>query len=218
MTRLITLQESVEDSIARFPTLYKMKDFKTSKLAVLNHLFLVNGNGYEWDERGFLFDSEDKKLKKLPKDFFEKDTHKWIILPEGFEKVYQLMSDDELKDTGIKKRKGKYYRKQKQAFDDYGGKFGIYPQPYPICQYTCLVNMPDNILYDWWEGSVEVARWAYNFYNTPYLYENSFYWQPAQRKQHKNEEAFKEWETKHLQEQLDYLNKFFVKNNIIIID
>jgi hypothetical protein len=42
------LADHVRKSILEYPTLYKSDTYERSRLSVLNHLFLVIGNGYEW--------------------------------------------------------------------------------------------------------------------------------------------------------------------------
>lgn len=61
--------DSVNESISQYPTLYLTKNYEHSKFLVLNHMFIVIGNGYEWavtknpKRGGYLTDEWSKKRK-----------------------------------------------------------------------------------------------------------------------------------------------------------
>lgn len=67
------LDDVVRQSIYSYPTLYRQDNYEHSRLTVLNHLFLVIGNGYEWHPDGYLYYVMPNKQgrKTLPKNFFE---------------------------------------------------------------------------------------------------------------------------------------------------
>lgn len=71
---MTALNHVVNSAIYNYPTLFRHVDYEQSRLLVLNQLFFVIGNGYEWHEDGYLYDncSNYKPRKTLPKDFFNK--------------------------------------------------------------------------------------------------------------------------------------------------
>lgn len=85
------LEDNIRDSIYEYPSLFRAKDYSSSRLHVLNHLFLVNGNGYEWHTDGYLTDGKKKERKTLPENYFndelyEIQTNKAEELIQAFEK------------------------------------------------------------------------------------------------------------------------------------
>jgi hypothetical protein len=87
--KIIKLDDHVRDAIYNYPTLYRGKDYETSRLKVLDHLFLVIGNGYEWEKEGFLScvgrggfhgdNTKAKGLKTLPEGFFDKELYNFYV-------------------------------------------------------------------------------------------------------------------------------------------
>ena len=59
--------DSVNESITQYPKLYLTKNYEHSKFLVLNHMFIVLGNGYEWavtknpKHGGYLTDEWEQK-------------------------------------------------------------------------------------------------------------------------------------------------------------
>ena len=74
------LEKYIFTKILRWPKLYKFKTFEKSRLFVLDHIFLVIGNGMEWtkDNQGSFITDTDNRGKpyipildqELPKDYF----------------------------------------------------------------------------------------------------------------------------------------------------
>lgn len=101
MSKVPNLEHLVNDSIVKYPTLYRIPgDPVTSRLRVLNHLFLVIGNGYEWNKAGFLEDAYGRKrklTKTLPKWIFDKDIYALHLkgkLVKSKRKVLELLKKD----------------------------------------------------------------------------------------------------------------------------
>lgn len=74
----MNLENVIKWSIYNYPILYRKKDYETSRISVLGHIFLTIGTEYEWHPDGFLADifAEDyrsKVMEELPEGFFEKN-------------------------------------------------------------------------------------------------------------------------------------------------
>jgi hypothetical protein len=79
------LEDQIRESIYRYPTLYRARNYAESRLLVLDHLFLCIGTGYEWSEEGYLFHDVGEEPPKYGEQTFG-------ALPEGFfeKKLYSL--------------------------------------------------------------------------------------------------------------------------------
>lgn len=83
------LHAEIDRAIWRYPMLYKLRSYKESRLRVLDHLFLVLGNGFQWSSDGYLYDSDRFLSAKevppygveshpsLPKGYFDKEL--WAV-------------------------------------------------------------------------------------------------------------------------------------------
>ena len=100
-----------------------------SRTQVLHHLFWVNGNGYEW-LNGELVDYQPHKLKP------------YKALEKGYgkerEKALEAFS--------------KFVSKHDEFVDNY--KIPL-SNVYPICEYACIMNIPDDVKPDWLEAARE---------------------------------------------------------------
>lgn len=82
----MNLDHVIITSILNYPILYKFPTYEMSRLAVLDHIFLVIGNGMEWYKGKFLtyinyetgeLITEAKLKKRFPKGYFQKKL--WYI-------------------------------------------------------------------------------------------------------------------------------------------
>lgn len=69
------LKDYVDNSIMRYPTLFRSFDYEHSRRLVLNHMFLAYGTGLEWSKEGFLAEERRGKFKiekprKIPENYF----------------------------------------------------------------------------------------------------------------------------------------------------
>lgn len=57
--KYMRLEDSIYESIIKYPALYWTGDIKTARIVVMNHLFFTLGNGYAWvDKEGYLVDMD----------------------------------------------------------------------------------------------------------------------------------------------------------------
>lgn len=228
----MNIEHAINWSILNYPTLYRMKTHEESRLQVLNQYFLVIGNGMDWTKEGYLLDlcekhPEKELVKKLPKDFYDKELYKFDIDPQMLKEAKQELRDNKV---WFKVRKNyfgstivfawskelalpfviKYEcEKDKQERAHYAEIFKDFPSmqttfgtrlreasavghpfsPYPICQYSALVEMINkrtNSLHienfdlayvkeDWIQGAIDVATATLEYYNDESRYSNNSY-------------------------------------------
>lgn len=147
----MTIKDTIKSMIIMYPMLFP------TKLSVYNHLFLTNGNGYRW-ENGELISLDDEEncsiedgLEALFNDELQYD------LLEGY---LNITTDTEDIINYFKRR-----NKEKLEFVKViiNCKKIINEQLYitnkeklyPLCKYTAILNIPDNIKEDWKEAIKE---------------------------------------------------------------
>ena len=238
------LKDHIKQSIKQYPILFKAENYKTSEMLVLNHLFLVIGNGYEWHDGYLCKDDElkpygEKKFKSLPKGFFKKREH-------THKKTTKSMYEFRKKHLNIMKKKffdivkkGNYYY-FRYPKDRVGCKFS----PYPICKYSRFTMIPDDVRPDWLKGAIKVVKATLDYYNDPQKYKTYFdyphkdrisklkydfekltkegrfkevavkLWGAKPEDETKPEQYAKRFWKKHKKEQIAYLKKFLMKYNV----
>lgn len=159
----MTLDDSIRKSIFEYPSLFKDLDYAKSRIKVLDHLFLVIGNGYEWHD-GYLAQrickEKGRGFKKFPKYGKEKFTKK---LDEAYFKTQTYrMFDHHPEIIKLIKENPKFM--DLMEIED---RSLYVPTPYPVCEYSRIVVAPDDIRPDWLAGAIEVGEWALSFYNGP---------------------------------------------------
>jgi hypothetical protein len=149
------LAERLESAIYKYPTLYK------SGGDVLHHLFVVNGNGYEWTKDGDLvsypYDNEDTYENfEIYLDYISKRLS-IILSNEDIERYAE-----QYKNITIIRAQTKIRSKDKRLHVEY---------TYPLCQYAKINTMPDNALPIWKEAA-EIVREMLEWYPDYYEYES----------------------------------------------
>ena len=102
----MTPETFIAQSIFRFPTLYFRNDIEKSKIRVLDHAFLVIGNGIEFKNGSFSWSHSSRSDKDRKKQKFNKETKKRVLSgekivtvynytqhPDGLEHNFQRMSE-----------------------------------------------------------------------------------------------------------------------------
>lgn len=88
------IKQFIINSIMKYPTLYLKNDYETSELFVLDHMYFTNGNGFDWNKKGYLQGEEYKnRFKEIPREFFENKVYHLVLsrdFPEYGEKVINL--------------------------------------------------------------------------------------------------------------------------------
>ena len=74
------LEDHVRWCIWTYPTLYRGRDYASSRILVLNHLFFTIGTGLEWHRDGYLTDGHKNHFRKtLPKRYFECNLYCFLL-------------------------------------------------------------------------------------------------------------------------------------------
>ena len=156
------LEHVINWSIINYPTLYRDVTLERSRLKVLNQLFFVIGNGFEWHKDGFLFDGNKRNFRKiLPKGFFEKNLYTVAITPKSIplvkkriaDRFYYIKKNSRFREVDvIFEAKDDddalpFYREfEKKLKKDlptfiYKARSEDPNQPYPLSQYSALVEI-----------------------------------------------------------------------------
>jgi hypothetical protein len=159
------LLDRVKKSIWEYPSLFKGQDFDASMLRVLNHLFLVIGNGFDWTDEGYLSDKnlpyrQPKFRIKIPKNFFDLQIFEinFTSDPRGTRGTVDGLLK-KLKDTFyyvVREPNGVtvYFASTQTKADKLATQFGRHTfslecggkrefsfRPYPICEYSAITEI-----------------------------------------------------------------------------
>lgn len=116
---------------------------------VVNHLYCVNGNGYDWFE-GRLHEGTDEKSAEVARMLLNGDPETWIkkyVEEYDRERFPPLYMDEKLRE--LLQRHG--LPLDPPVLEP---KFHIYP----ICQYADIMNLPEDIRPDWLAGAEEALH------------------------------------------------------------
>ena len=170
---MTTLNNVVNYCITDFPVLFKDVNYEKSRIKVLDHLFIVIGNGYEWarpnnhSEGGYLTEPDYVEVEEVAYTTTVRaadagyDPHeKPIEIPDNyFELTIHINTEDE--DING-------YTISRQlvlgAKEEY--------RPYEISEYSGISMIPDNVKPDWLEGANDIANRILEFYSTESQYIN----------------------------------------------
>lgn len=146
----MTFLETEQDCFKYYPSLFETRN------DVINQLFFVIGNGYDWLDGGLI--SGDQEPKLLPEERSKNSLEKLLESFENFDKKYKdfeekYKDDDSLKDFF---KKFKEVKIEKEISSANKNDF------YPICEYSKIVNIPNNITKDWLEVSWTAAKMLEN--------------------------------------------------------
>lgn len=161
--------DTIKQSILKYPSLYN------NKLDVYDHLFLTNGNGFEWvngelvskeNENGSLYSTEDAIAKIFSHTRLEERARSISILfdfgdisdTEYFNKILFRLTDSlkrevekVLPDNVERMMNDMSVIKDKGPVDN--------TNLYPLCKYAKIMNIPDNVTESWKEALREFYNW-----------------------------------------------------------
>lgn len=234
------LEDHIRASIYRYPTLYRANDYAESRLYVLNHLFLVIGNGYEWHRDGYLTSGKKEGRKTLPKNYFEMDLYEIETQkPEELKKalkaeglffyslergrhggevfVFESRTDEQLakccQEYSIPNQmESILYRLKDFSYMKLRMEYPVHP--YPICQYSAIqeiLNGKTNSLHQDNFDLVVQPDWLQGCADIA-VEAKKYY---NDRSRYENDHYFKQFSKnawhKYRKEQLDILNQFLDK-------
>lgn len=120
---------------------------------VVNHLYCVNGNGYEWFE-GRLYDGTDELSTAVEKMLQNGDPETWIKKYVEEQDRKRFPGLHEMEETLEKLRKLDLKYNMPALPPPERPKLHIYP----ICQYADIMNLPEDIRPDWLAGAEEALH------------------------------------------------------------
>lgn len=191
----MNLLNHIHDVIRRYPTLYKTDNCENSEILVLNHLFLVIGNGYEWYD-GYLTDKYEEAKPYgqdnpdlLPADYFDHIETKLELVDPAMVEFFNELGVD----RGFIKKNGKYYREVEQcARNPFTHAFGRL-SPYPVSKrYSALITMPKEVRPDWLAGAMKIAKASLNYYHDEEVVKDHTYY-PSEARIASTKRDFKKW-------------------------
>lgn len=150
----MTLQETIVNSIRYYPGIQPTRE------TVLNHLFCVIGNGFDWAEgalvNGEVYEGDPEQRLREWSDEFSRNHPMSHDIP-GVEERRLKRLEEEIQ----KSREAEERAKPGYPHDFSRGFEGINPcwdatNIYPLCQYSKIMTVPPNVRPDWLEGAVEV--------------------------------------------------------------
>lgn len=146
-----SLSFAIFEAKLAYPSMY------STTAQVINHLYLVIGNGYDWVNGGLAESYDDtkqgivrkmllagKSIKKIEKAVAEEDHKRWKEMFADSDREYQKLR----KKLGLKRIERETREPSK----------GV--TPYPICEYSALCDIPPDAKHDWVAGAYEAARLA----------------------------------------------------------
>ena len=213
------MRREIERSIANYPTLYRAKTYAQSRLIVLEHYFLTNGNGAYVTKSGGL-SCGYLKPAVLTDDYFSKTL--WDIktenaatlqaeftaeLPLAYNYVtannYVIIECDE--ETALRYQK-KYGPKERYnnfvmaaQCHYYDCDYLIAGDPYPLCQYAIMCRVLDGKITlnkVWMKAGKELAEEVIKYYTDENQYKRHSYYKCPER-----------WDA-YVTEQLTILKRF----------
>lgn len=146
------LQYEIANSIWRYPHLYFHLDPRIARLRVLNSIFLVIGNGYEWvkDITNADYLVYDRIIRKrLPRDFFNKKLKAIYFEPSNKQKVEKIVKGYFHYFRRFSDRYELIIECSKEEATTFCGEFGTPPfrGMQMTAHYTDLVYPPEGLRY-----------------------------------------------------------------------
>lgn len=181
------LKDHVLLSVFNYPSLYLCATYEESRLLVLHHLFLINGNGVEWattkdpSKGGYLVHPEYYKYRgewtrKIDKPYGrEKFEMEWEdLLGYGITEHLDLSKYEEMNERagGLTEMLIKIHNEANQKELESGDwlrntnrkPYDFYDKGWPFYDVERGTQKLEYIKPDWREGAVEIKQWALKYY------------------------------------------------------
>jgi hypothetical protein len=171
----MNLKDSVIDSMREYPSISR------NKLDVYDHLFLTNGNGYDW-VNGELIDKYNEKpniisIEEAIDKLFNDDYRIELTTDRMFFYIGELNKDEKVVKESLQYDLKRYAQNVKTIINAEKAVnqslFEIEPiitldglEPeyflYPLCEYSKIMNIPNDIKSDWLDGIKELMDYLLN--------------------------------------------------------
>jgi len=138
-----SFEHSLKVMMLAYPDLFPTPDY------ALNHLFLVIGNGYDW---------WNGVLMERPPDDLCREVEKMLVAGRPEEEIRAMVEKDKETRHPIPSMMKNTIAKLKAAGMDTTGLEGplVLRDPlraYPMCEYSKLMKVPENVQDDWLEAA-----------------------------------------------------------------
>jgi hypothetical protein len=171
----MNLKDSVINSMREYPSI------SGNKLDVYDHLFLTNGNGYDW-VNGELIDKYNEKpniisIEEAIDKLFNDDYRIELTTDRMFFYIGELNKDEKVVKESLQYDLKRYAQNVKTIINAEKAVnqslFEIEPiisleglEPecflYPLCEYSKIMNIPNDIKSDWLNGIKELMDYLLN--------------------------------------------------------
>jgi len=164
---LSSLEDTVKVGLLAYPSLFPTREY------VIDHLYCVLGNGYDWEGGALVETCHDGKdaivVKMLREGKSEEEVRSYVADDEDDKRFNNLMKD-------VEERFPEYKRK---LFPELERKLKIYP----ICELCPILELPKDIHPDWLAGAEEALRLieTYPSFDEAGTIENRTKWAPLIR-------------------------------------
>lgn len=149
------LKESIAKDIWNWPTLFKDYNLQNSELKVLDHYFLVIGNGFEWHD-GYLANDE------LLKCHWRKNKINITDGPKYGKERFDSKKIDVKYFTGVEVEKLEI-----EKFTIHLPKENVTSwKPSQHSNNSCIINIPKDVRIDWLAGASKIFRSTYEYYQS----------------------------------------------------
>lgn len=171
----MNLKDRVIDSMREYPSISR------NKLDVYDHLFLTNGNGYDW-VNGELIEKYNKRLNIISIEeaidkLFNDESRIDLITDRMFFYIGVLNKEEKVVKESLQYDLVRYAQNVKTIvnaekavnqslfeIEPIISLDGLEPECflYPLCEYSKIMNIPDNIKPDWLDGIKELMDYLLN--------------------------------------------------------
>jgi hypothetical protein len=171
----MNLKDSVINSMREYPSISE------NKLDVYDHLFLTNGNGYDW-VNGELIEKYNEKpniisIEEAIDKLFNDDYRIELTTDRMFFYIGELNKDEKVVKESLQYDLKRYAQNVKTIINAEKAVnqslFEIEPiisleglEPecflYPLCEYSKIMNIPNDIKSDWLDGIKELMDYLLN--------------------------------------------------------
>jgi hypothetical protein len=171
----MNLKDTVIDSMREYPSISR------NKLDVYDHLFLTNGNGYDW-VNGELIEKYNERLNVISIEeaidkLFNNESRIDFTTDRMFLYIGELNKDEKVVKESLQYDLKRYAQDVKTIvnaekavnqslfeIEPIISLDGLKPECflYPLCEYSKIMNIPDDIKLDWLEGIKELMNYLLN--------------------------------------------------------
>lgn len=148
-----SIEQLFKDCYTHWPTLYK------NRVDIIEHLFFVIGNGYEWLDGAIICDSPDSYLESIK----DEEERKKNPRPEDVKRreLFKKIIEDEFTPEN-KKKELQYFLDEEDGLITYERPLPDEGEPrvfYPVSKnYSAITQVPDDVRPEWLALAYEAAK------------------------------------------------------------